>query len=395
MSTFHINYLNGSISLPISKPSLLDDDLFEFYRNPNAEIYGSLFSRELIHESIHFWHFFSSGYLANLHGDFWSRMTKYEMSGELIPPSKQYEDFKIADESSGFSAYNLFECVTRFWDVHTRNPVTIINEDPALELSDSFENELGHYTSNAFDYVMSNGSHSKLYSQVYLWMLNEFNYDSRFVNSVFPSLAHCSFGTPSPIEALLKLVSEIKKVKGRSFIASLLTANIHANWFRIWQEVVPILNRILIDNGFPSYTSGIEVMERGVLKRHKLYEEYISRTNDLRKNIVAFAHTENRQMSEEERLERVVLKTDISALFCHPGHPTYRLFLGAYLQPPVLNFSDSKIIAAKGRDAFGLLREDDSLLEAYLNQLSIRTKQFSNVLKADSLNLPLDTFVDY
>ena len=157
---FH--YLTGVVQVAVRCPrTLRDQDLGNFYHDPNNAEWGGSLCRVLYHESVHFWQVLASGYLGNLIASEWSRVDHFEKTGEIRPQSDAARAHTERD-SFPFSAYELVECWARYWDVHTRSPARIVDEEQA-----HFEIEVPgkagrQYTNFAFDEVMQRGPDAAL-----------------------------------------------------------------------------------------------------------------------------------------------------------------------------------------------------------------------------------------
>ena len=73
------DYLSGAATIPVVAPEQWKKEKFyEFYARPNDEEWGEKLCRILFHESLHFWQFLSSSYIASLVAEDWE-------SGQVEP----------------------------------------------------------------------------------------------------------------------------------------------------------------------------------------------------------------------------------------------------------------------------------------------------------------------
>src|SRR5262249_13891273 len=85
-------------------------------------------SRQLVHESIHYWQQLSHGYLFRLAQEDWTRMLAWEQKGGAAQLGPCRAHYLEAEGRNGFSAYQLCESLARFWEVVFAGPAATMDE---------------------------------------------------------------------------------------------------------------------------------------------------------------------------------------------------------------------------------------------------------------------------
>lgn len=404
-------WLSGTVTIPAQAPEAWRrDGLIEFYRNPNHQEWGGVLCRVLYHESIHFWQLLSSGYLANALQDEWLRLLDFEQSGHLGPASELVSVMLERRPGKPFSTHELMECWARYWDVHTRSPATIIEEEqiPAVDRA-SLRTQQGNikgYTSDAFDLFMQEGRDAELYATPYRWMLDQCDGHSAFANIAFPILVFHAFGSPDPVGLLQSSLERALKseliwlgVRGRS-------RNINLDWLNNWSVFIgEAIDPARRDLGMPDFTPGWDVIARGRLGSHPVYGPYLRHIRALAR----LAPLRKAEPPKEKSLSAVYayavadLPTrDPVCIFAFPGQPEYRLTLGQYLPPPRVRFdgftlhaerSPGASVVAKIADQLGqTASEEDVTFKPVFDEFDPRLRRFRHAEYAVSVGLPATTF---
>jgi hypothetical protein len=403
------DYLSGTVTIPTDvdaswfREDEISYDLMPFYSNPNDPKWGNILSRVLYHESIHFWQFFSSGYVANLIGDEWYRFKQYERNGEVLPQGASLQNYGIRKESLPFSSAELVECWARYWDVHTRSAAQIIREE-GIELPSPKPIEIDrgdlvpNYTSAAYDAVMQGGKNPDLYAAPYRWLLQKTSGDTRFLNFVFPIIAHHAFGSPDPPGVFYNAFEQAIQSAELHELIKQQTGNINLAWLIIWEDVIEkAILPVLREMSMPPYTSGLDVVQRGTLKDHPIFSEYLENIRPLRSHLKLMRKAISalvEQGTDEYKFEKNVLCDmpfhDFWIVFALPGQPEYREVLGRHLPPPRVRFENfifnaarpvslrlqeiSKVFSNEGVD--NNTTPKDRTYESTLNDLEVRIKHF-------------------
>jgi hypothetical protein len=353
MSSFEFDYLSGKINIPVHAPeNWREEGLSSFYHDPNNPEWGSTLCRVLYHESLHFWQFLASGYLANLVAEEWQRLFKFRQTGEIGDLSPEVIAYRNKSENRPFSAAELVECVARYWDVHTRSPAKIIEEEkievenPNLLIRKSASGQI-NYTDLAFDTVMQKGLDCESYAAPYRWMLSQTAHTSVFVAVVFPLIAHFAFGSPDPVGVFCDVFEMAwKNQEYNQVVKRTVTGNINVNWVQLWPFIQGIVNAELLRRKLPSFTSGLTVIERGSLRNHSIYREYLIKAQGIAghlKMIMSSGKKPEDFASTDEIESRYLLELaskDPWLVFGLPGQPIFRFLLGFHVPPPSVEFEN-------------------------------------------------------
>jgi hypothetical protein len=93
------------------------------------DLVGKIQERVYLHELLHFWQTLSQGYLARQALLEWQRLQRFEQTGEVKANSELDSHLRTFFEKHpewGFSAWNLSEALTRFWDIYLTNPRVLL-----------------------------------------------------------------------------------------------------------------------------------------------------------------------------------------------------------------------------------------------------------------------------
>ena len=404
-------WLSGTVTIPAQAPEAWKSEgLAEFYRNPNHPEWGGNLCRVLYHESIHFWQLLSSAYLANAIQDEWVRLLEFEQTGHL-PPVTEFVS-KMSERRLGepFSAHELMECWARYWDVHTRSPARIIEEE-RIRVPDqvSLLTQDGAYTSDAFDLYMQEGEDAELYAAPYRWMLKQCDGNSAFANIAFPILVFHAFGSPAPVSLLAKslehaLKSEIirERVKGRSGSINLDWIN---NWAVFIREAIEPARR---DLNMPSFTGGWDVIARGRLGTHPIYGPYLMHIRGLfglasLSKAKAEPPKDGLWQTAYAHAVADLATRDPIAIFAFPGHPEYRMTLGEHVPLPRVRFDGLTLHSERTLAASAVAKltaittgqpvsDEDVTFKPVFDEFDPRLRRFRHAEYAVSVGLPPTTF---
>ncbi|WMW24265.1 hypothetical protein RE474_09170 [Methanolobus sediminis] len=406
----NFEYLSGAINISAPLPDTLQENgLDHFYEDPNNAQWGDVLCRVLYHESIHFWQFLASGYIANLVSEEWRRLNHFEQMNEIIPKSDFLKNFTLHSDDKPFSPYELTECWARYWDVHTRSPARIIQEEKIeIERLEPIDKRLiGTYSWIEYDTIMQKGEDSHLYAQPYQWLLEKSSGNSYLIALLFPIITHASFGSPDPVSFFTGCFERATQADITKEIMEHRSGNINFDWINSWtfawyQIVLPTLE----EKNLPIFTSGFDVIQRGILGTHPIYHQYLEKAQVLWKfvklaNIFDASDEDknNRTDYSMEQIENHAI-TEMAAnnpwiIFALPGQPHYRHLLGHYLSPPMINFKNFTYSSDKVSSMWesgDKASESHVTFESQSNELEIRIKRFRAAEKAHSLGLPLNAF---
>lgn len=413
MSAYAFDYLSGAVNIPAPTPDTWQEEgLTPFYENPNNAAWGDVLCRVLYHESVHFWQFLSSGYIANLVAGEWNRLNHFERTDEIIPQSKFLTDYSRRIEGNPFSAYELVECWARYWDVHTRSPERIIRKErikmhhpEPLEAAFKDFFRFG-YTGTAFDTVMQHGQDCTLYAEPYRWMLERASGHSAFVAITFPIIAHHAFGSSDPVGVFCKAFDRAKQSSLIQEGIRKRSGNINLDWLDNWaalvrETVLPVLR----EGTLPPYTSGFEVIKRGPLCSHPIFREYLEKGHILQRYLklmyLKLTSPQGGQQDDLLALESHAVadmpQRDPWVVFGLPGQPNYRYLLGLAVPPPIVRFENftyaaSRAITLTHLEKIQGVQDGEETYEACSHDLGTRIRRFRAAEKAVSLGLPPNTF---
>ncbi len=357
MIAHNFDYLSGTIRIKREAPPAWETEaVLPFWVAPNDPKWGSHLSRVLFHESIHFWQMLFSSYLVVVVSTAWEDLLHFEQSGEVRLENKIMENYRTAQQSFPFSAQELVECWARFWDVHTRGPHTIIQEEeilPPEEQKRIFLDQRG-YTAFAYDTVMTEGPHCHIYGRPFRWLLQRVANHSLFAQLLFPILTHAAFTTIDPVFFFCRTVDmAIKSKRVRDVVNQFGGQGINLSWILCWdtigREVIqPFITQIESkeERLIPFRTFGFQMIEAGPLRDHPIYCHYIKKSAP--NNFLKWFHhfqalpygQDTYNIEYANAINQTAKAMPMVAPFGMPGQPFYRSALGALVPPPKIQFSN-------------------------------------------------------
>jgi hypothetical protein len=397
-------YLSGTLTVNADAPEDWQAaEELPFWTDPNNDAWGTKLCRVLYHESVHFWQFLSSAYIANLVAEEWSRLVRYEKTGVLLPASESRKRHGQTREGEPFSPSELAESWARYWDVHTRSPARIVREEgiavdnPArLQIHSGMQIA---YTGDAFDTVMQVGEDCAVYGRPYRWLLQQLHGHSAFAALVFPIMAHAAFSAPNPVEVFCRCVDKAKYSQAVQQVVNERTGSINLDWLTSYRSVVAnVVIPIFEEMQRPSFLSGFDVIDNTVLQTHPIFSEYPSRfviDGYLRLYYpILDADDPYGQVIAEALVEYARLAPTI--VLGLPGQPFYRRALGRLVPPPKVVFRNMtwyarrpivlKLQAYQAGEAF------EDTYQQLSQALDKRIERFRAADKAVSLGLPPNAF---
>lgn len=422
MTAAVLDYLTATMRVGIDAPdawlAVPHDAMYQFYENPNDERWASV-SRILYHESIHFWQLFSSGYIGNIVGDDWHRLVTFEKTGRILPPSANLKAFATKKEHFPFSAKDLTECWARYWDVHTRGPVTILREEGRdtknlgeieriSPLTGQYE-----YSQSAYDAAFLTPGEATEYSEPYRWMMDRTSGHSRFVATVFPVLCHLAFASPKPVEALYESFETAWRSRALRQKVNASVGIVNIDWIELWDDIavlgfVPVARQ----RRLPLFTSGADVIKRGSLESHPIYSRYLHRLGIIQQ----FAEGWVRTNAGDKWCDNIPVEAqclgefqmrfaarNFWGIFAQPGQPEYRYLLGVNLAPARIVFrnyewitpgsSTEKLSRVHKLFTEGFTEETlESQYATILRSLDERVEMFRTAVYAQSRGISVSQF---
>jgi len=397
-------YLSGSATIPATAPEQWKKgEIHEFYARPNDQEWGEKLCRVLFHESLHFWQFLSSGYIASLVAEDWEHLVHFEKKGEIKPYSEKLKNFRVK-QNFAFSSYNLVECIARYWDVHTRNANKIIEKEKIeIDKNKVYAADMGLstpvYTEHAFDTVMQFGEDCQLYAEPYRWMLKQSKNDSYFTNSVFPAIASFAFLTEKPVEVFCESFSmalKSNKLKKKlNDVGRKSRMQIHAAWYESYHDVLEIVSETVNYMSLPKLKLGIDIIGEQ-LQSHPIFKEFPTKITNMLGNIKFDSVTVTLPPYSQHILQMAI--SDLHVVFTFFGEPDFRYYLGRALHPPKIIFQNFTIFAnrpvqTKLAKFFNSTTKGDDYgdnYEKHYVELEDRIKNFRNAQAKDAYEISKD-----
>ena len=298
-------------------------------------------SREIFHETIHFWQYLASGYLARLVEEDWDRLIAFERTGTVRREAPRRLHFVQPHPEHGFSPRDLAEAFARYWDVHVIGPPDLIE----LELragrhvfSPAFIHQFamlkaqgllrhsghGGYSAASFDLAMEGpgGGWAKPYVMLRQML------PPKATGALFPVAASLALQTTDPVSTFAFLIS------GAPSLEPALPSgqDIAILWRWCYDFVHPLLGELPTEE---LLGNGIRVAAAGSLDRHPIWHWLIKYTLRAAAEVGA-ANSKN--MDWETAVQQGIGPLGF-ALAC-PGDLGNRGWLVPLLAPPLVQFAD-------------------------------------------------------
>ncbi len=185
-------------------------------------------SRQIFHETVHYWQFIGHAHLIHLVEEDWTRLCRFDATGEVASPGPLRRQFLAPDKGAGFSAHDLMECHARVWDVHALGPPSLIElelDDPHRDTSEVLtrdhydklkaEGKIWHhvdesgrgvgYSSLSLDLAMRMAAGR--YALPYLTLQDATN--DLVAGALFPLCAHFALHSNSPVKFYLAMLKRV------------------------------------------------------------------------------------------------------------------------------------------------------------------------------------------
>lgn len=404
----NFDYLTGTVHIRRIAPiEWKNKCVLPFWINPNNPKWGDYLCRVLYHESSHFWQFLISTYLVSLIDELWEKFLHFENTGEINLDNNLMKNYFHTNNNEMFSPKELVECWARFWDVHTRGPHRIIEDDNI-----SFSGvEYKMYSSNIYDSAMLNGPHSNLYKRPFKWLLQKVSNNSLLAQLIFPFITNAAFTTLDPVNFFCKITDFIiNSGKIRDFIDKFRSAPINSTWIACWgflfnEVFVPFIQTLdSNDNKLIPYEKiGLDIIHDGKLKTHPIYNLYLKKCT--RGNFrMWFTQYKAIPYSNKEYdiiyaqiINQLSKKNPFFAPFIMPGQPFYRSTLGTLIPPPKIQFENyswfaPQILEVPLYEGLDFRAEDGKTFEFESESLELRINQYYSAIEAVSLGLDPNAF---
>ena len=259
-----------------------------------------------------------------------------------------------------------------------------------------------HYTSLAFDSVMRKGPDCDFYARPYLWMLENASGDTRFVAFSFPIIVHYAFGSREPVLVFRKAFERAWQLSNLRNLIRQLPGNINFAWLVAWNDIITeAVLPTLRETHMPNYTSGFDVIQRGKLSEHPIFNKYLTETKPTRGDLKLRYFNLKEPKNDDERLTNALVNMpfqdvssgllpptnpfyQLSVVFGLPGQPLYRLLLGQYLTPPRVKFQNFTYNKYRVLTINGMPKVER--YETDMDNLIVRVQHFRNIAKKPKSN---------
>lgn len=315
-------------------------------------------SRVVMHETLHWWQHLGHGFLSFVAGEDWQRLQEFEATKKVPPTGPWRKEFVRKHPKLGFSALNLHEALTRFWDMHICGPVHLLRlereeakwtNDSVFERFDVLEQlgliytPDGGYTDKVYALAME-GAGGR-YAAAYRLAFDPS--ESALAGILFPLAAHFAFQTSRPTDFFARFVHELRALVH----TPLGFPSIEELWLDLYPRARMRTFGILKAEKEQLLFPITEIFE-GPLKSHPGYAMAL--------NVLEYlaAHAAEGKLGKRLRQELPRTSDDflgvlvLDVLLATPGVPDHRSVLYQHLAPPLVCFSDG------ARWLLGIVRED-------------------------------------
>jgi len=287
-------------------------------------------SRTLVHESIHYWQQLSHGYLLELAQEDWRQLLEWEQGGHpALGPRR--ERYRKPEGRHGFSAYDLWECEARFWEVLFVGPPVVLREAVTRARRESLSGEVDpdlavlarrdEADSQTFDLAMQLSGGYAAPFRVVRELLGQ-----RDALVAFPFLVHFALKSGDPVATFERLLDELAPaLVAEADRLGIATAG--------WDD----------DVAAGLYTLAADRAEQvvrdaggsGLLHAPALFPESGLADNPV--HAWSFARL-------EQLAATVGGPTVVDAAICLPGFADFRVLLARMLAPPCVRFRDRQAV---------------------------------------------------
>ncbi len=301
-------------------------------REPKA--YKPERSRDVMHETLHYWQQVAHGYLIPIVAENWKRLKAYEATGRVPPAGPRRMAFEKKDPALGYSGKDLMESLTRVWETHVCGPVELLHRARGGGLLAAPMGE----AYNAHDVRHALEEAGGRYAKPYLDVQDRTN--EIVAGAVFPIAAHLAFQTSKPLRWFPEFVDELEDEAAKLLReARPEERRIESIWVDLYcagrkkglalledadlWPVVAIRNMGLLDN--PVFAALDKRLSKVI---PKFLETPVGRS----------VHRQFHQLGDKLAM---LLAFDLVA--ATPGIAAHRGLLIDTLPPPVLRFADGEI----------------------------------------------------
>jgi hypothetical protein len=274
-------------------------------------------SRRLLHESLHYWQQLSQGYLFLLAEEDWADFIERQKTGKIPVEGPRRKHFKQGDGHHGFSAWNISESLTQFWEVFIVGPESASVAGAGISAK---ERTRRWNSDDEFDEAMLA---SRDYSEPF--RLARRLLDSSFSLVIFPFLAHFALKTRRPAHFFERFIDEIAAPAGAK-----------AGEMGVLDPHSTVGPGVL----YPYIQGLCDQLARGEGEAGLLHAPDLFAASPLREN-PAYVWSFRRLARLAARVRGGALDTAI----CLPSLHQHRKILAHELTPPCLRFADGAPLA--------------------------------------------------
>jgi hypothetical protein len=321
-------------------------------------------SRVIFHEAMHYWHQLSDGFLVRLAQEDWDRLIAYEQQSELRKAGPYRHEYVRRTGRYGFSAYDLSECLARYWEVVIVDPVTILQVELAegrrskefldelrLDMEEgSLQAEGEHATLYALDLAMrTSGNYAVPYN------LLRHSLDDFVGVAIFPLLVHFAMQTLSPVFFFERFVEEVAPIaldqaRDTGLAEGISTGSLDA----LYPYVERKCSQLVIKERESGLLHGFEVFNDGSLSQNYAYWWSFARLQVAMDSFIKDMRKEGGMKMEKSKADAFnevysdfggwVAYFLLDCAIALPGNRANRLLLSTLLTPPCVRFSDGRIL---------------------------------------------------
>ncbi|MCI0627619.1 MAG: hypothetical protein L0387_39215 [Acidobacteria bacterium] len=343
MAINQFEWLLGSVELSSPAPDgWRGKHVLPFWQEPNNDEWGRQLSRYLMHETIHFWQLLSSSYLTQRLVAEWLSFDLFRDTGVLKPVAADLPPFNKPLPGEPFAAFELLECWARFWEIQTRSPAVIIEEEghvgppgKPLVTKDPVTGRLS-YTQFGFDWLMEHGPDHLAYVRPYRWLLERLKGNSKAAVASFPIVVCAAFATGQPVRFFCRAIDHVEhSANFKDFIALQIPEYSAVNrlWFDVWKSVFNAIQETCLELNLR--------LGWGINQDHlhtlEVYQQYPLRFEHLQTVLQQIPQVEPQLAPIRDLDFAKVTQVGVLAL---PGLPLLRRILGNYLPPPRIRFAN-------------------------------------------------------
>jgi len=348
--------------------------------------FNTQISRVIFHEATHYWQQLSQTFMLMVAAEDWGRLQRFRDGGDAEAAGPLNSILRRPHPNFGYSANDLAESASRYWDILNVGPHNLVESDLATGVvMDDETRDLYDRASFAGLFRSSDDGFSQLtveiamrisggsYALPYLNLLAKLGdrYDPQAM-ALFPLLAHWALQTPEPVifyERFAELAgrkvarwSKWQHRLGRLMGRRVLFRDLEKMQDLYYLQLSPLMSKAVTKAGYKMYTGGeflrystqrIHTIQAGSksitvmnmptydsLAGHPVYA-WASRWQE------EFGRAAMREGRGDD-LRNLFRNPDDSAtlvadrLLALPGGPEGRALLIEYLQPPIHRFSDDR-----------------------------------------------------